>query len=314
MTNMPESDQIVLVTGGTGFVGRYVVRELERQGARVRVVSRRPPGDADAQAEGGVEYISGDLDDLDAIKQACSGCSVIIHLVGIIEEDPGREITFESVHEDGTRNVVAAAHHAGIETFVHMSANGARANGVSRYQTTKWAAEEMVKTAGFKRWSIFRPSLVFGRPAAGQPEFCSQLVRTLIKPFPVWPVFGSGNYPFRPVAVEDLSAGFVSAALSPPNENKTYCVAGPTVFRYVDLLDVLSRAIGRSPRPKVRQPVWLARTVVNAMSPTGLLPISSDQLEMLLEGKTCDPQDFVSTFGINPTEFGVETLSYLNDE
>lgn len=304
---------VILITGGSGFIGRYVVRELVKRDVSVRLLTRNQLSANAFESSERVVVELGDVSDLDSLCRVAAGCSSVIHLVGIIEERRKEGVTFESVHEKGTENVLTAAREAGVDVFVHMSANGARADGVSRYQTTKWAAEEMVRASGFKQWSIFRPSLVFGKPEAGQPEFCTQMVRSLIRALPVWPVFGSGNYEFRPVFVQDLATALALAAISPPAVNRSYCAGGPDTLRYVELLDVLSRAIGKKPRPKIFQPVWLSRSLVNMLSPTGLLPISPDQFEMLLEGNTCDPSDYQEEFGVVPTPFAAEALSYLKE-
>jgi len=304
---------VVLVTGGTGFVGRYVVRELLNREIDVRVYARSADRFGSAHFEGRVEFYQGDILDENRFKEAIEGCTGVVNLVGIIEENQRRNITFESVHTLGTGIVARAALEAGVETFIHMSANGAQKGGVSRYQTTKWVAEEIVRDTGFGKWSIFRPSLVFGKPESGQPEFCSQLIRTLIRPFPVWPVFGSGKYTFSPVYVNDLAQAITSSVISPPASNRTYFAAGPQTISYLELLNILGRTVGIKPRLKVHQPLWFSRTLVGVLSPTGLLPISPDQLEMLVEGNSCDPSQFVEEFGIEQTPFTEETLSYLND-
>ncbi len=303
----------IFVTGGTGFVGGYVVRELLNGSVDVRLFARSSPESTPSHGSGRVEFISGNVADTDRLRFALRGCKTVIHLVGIIEENHRQNITFESVHTQGTENVVKAALDEGVDKFIYVSANGARIDGVSRYQTTKWAAEEIVRNANFPEWTIFRPSLIFGKPEPGQPEFCSQLIRTLIKPFPVWPVFGSGKYTFRPVHVQDLARAVASAVISHPASNKTYCVAGPLTLTYEEMLDVLGRSVGVNPRPKIHQPLWLSRALVGLMSPTGLLPISPDQLAMLVEGNCCDPSEYVAAFEIQPTSFTGETLAYLID-
>lgn len=304
---------LILVTGGTGFVGRYVVREMLNYPVDVRIYARSSHGFNAARFERQIEFADGDVTNKDRLRGAMRDCQAVIHLVGIIEENRKENITFESVHTLGTENVVNVALETGVETFVHMSANGARFDGVSRYQSTKWAAEETVRAAGFRSWSIFRPSLIFGRPGPGQPEFCTQLFQTLIRPFPVWPVFGTGEYTFSPVCVTDVARAMASAAIAPPASNRSYCAAGPQTIPYSEMLDILGRATGINPRLKVRQPLWFSRALVAAISRTGLLPISSDQLEMLIEGNCCDPSAFVSEFSIQPTPFTEETLQYLND-
>ena len=300
----------VLVTGGNGFIGSYVLRKLAGAGHSVRVLTRNSSSAAPAVASNDLELIEGDILDPRSLDQAMNGCDAVIHLVGIIREIPSRGITFESIHAEGTRNTVEAALKAGVISFVHMSANGAGQSGVSRYQTTKWEAEKSVESAGFDRWTIFRPSIVFGRPDPGRPEFASDLVRQLVKPFPILPVFGRGDFLMQPVAVTSLADAMVQA-LDGPGANSVFEAGGPSVLPYTEILDVLAAAIGSKPKPKINIPVPLVSAGIALLGWTGLLPITSDQLGMLVEGNTCDYRRFHDVFGLEPVPFTVERLSYL---
>lgn len=303
----------VFLTGGTGYIGSYVLRELLAEGHRVRCLTRRAEIEEDRWEldPERIETVSGDVTDPASLEGAADGCDAAIHLVGIIEERPREGLTFEAVHAEGTRNVVEEARRCGLDTFVHMSANGARPDGASRYEVTKWEAEDHVRSAGFDHWTIFRPSIVFGKPGSGQPEFASELTETLIRPFPVWPVFGSGNYEVQPVHVEPLAEAFVAALTLPAAAGSTYCAAGRRRLTFEETLDVIARGIGIEPRPKVHVPLWMAWPVIGTVGWTGLLPISSDQLAMLVEGNTCDPTAFYGDFGVEERAFEPEALSYL---
>lgn len=302
---------VVLVTGGTGFVGRYVTTALVKSGFRVRQLRRS----LDSAADNGrhIESHTGDILDARSLSEAVLGCDAIVHLVGIIREIPRKGITFERIHTDGTRNVVDAACKAGIGTFIHMSANGADENGKTGYQTSKWQAEEIVRSAGFEHWTIFRPSVIFGKPGPGCEEFSSQLIGSLIKPFPVWPVFGKGDYRLQPIAVENVAEAFARAVHDRRFSGKTYCAGGPQSLSYIEILDILASAINMKPRPKIFQPVWLMRPIVSALAPTGMLPITPEQLEMLLDGNTCNDRAFQDDFEMDLIPFEPQTLSYLRD-
>ena len=300
----------VFLTGATGFVGSYVLRELVQQGHTARCLLRAP-GKSLAVAEGSVERVQGDITDPASLAGALEGCEAVIHLVGIIEEKPSREITFERIHHQGTRNVVAAARSAGIDRFIHMSANGARRNGPSAYQRTKWKAEERVRKAGFSAWTIFRPSIIFGDPGERNESFEVRLARTLVRPFPILPVFGDGTYRMQPLAVESVAAAFVQALTLQEAAGQSYCMAGSKAYTYNELLDIIARALGQQPKPKVHLPLWLSRPFVRLAGGMGLLPISPDQFEMLLDGNTCDPSPFYQDFDVPRTSFTPERLHYL---
>jgi uncharacterized protein YbjT (DUF2867 family) len=309
--SIPPEDLPVLVTGGTGFVGNHLVRALLGAGNRVRIMTHTRQ--SVFAHHNGVECVSGSIDDAQAVRNAVRGCGAVFHLVGIIEENRSENITFERMHVAATQTVVDAARLGGVGRFIHMSANGARLCGVSRYQSTKWKAEGIVRSAGFEHWTIFRPSLIFGKPDPGCPEFCSQLVRALIRPFPVWPIFGDGHYLMRPVAVADVVRAFVAAASERRFASKTYCLGGPDEFQYIELLNIISKSVGIRPRPRLRQPMALVRPLVRMMAPLRLLPITPDQLEMLVEGDTCDTSDFENDFDFERIPFSVRSLEYLND-
>jgi len=302
----------VLVTGGTGFIGSYILRELAGTQHEVLALVRDKSRQKLAVTSENIRSVDGDIHDSGSLETALKGCDAVIHLVGIIVEHPSRGITFNRVHADGTRNVVQAARNGGVETFIHMSANGARKDGVSSYQTSKFAAEQHVQSAGFTTWTIFRPSLVFGRPDPGRPEFSSDLVRQLVKPFPILPVFGDGKYAMQPVAVESLAKGMV-AALDGNHAGTLFEVGGPEPVPYVEILDRLAVAIGSKPKPKIHVPVALVSLGIAMMGWTGLVPITSDQLAMLVDGNTCDFERFHEAFGIEPIRFVPETLSYLKE-
>lgn len=297
----------LLLTGATGFVGSYVLPALLAEGHTVRCLVRTER----ANLPPNVEQVRGDVTDPVALRAAMDSCEGVVHLVGIIEEQPSQGITFERMHTEATAQVVAAAQQAGIGRFIHMSANGARPDGVSRYQTTKWQAEEHVRHAGFAHWTILRPSVIFGDPGPDHPEFCTQLARTLIKPFPILPVFGDGLYAMQPIAVEEVAAAFAKAVVLPAANAQTYAAVGLTRFSYLEILDRIARGLGLKPKPKLHQPVWLVRPLVHAVGRLGLLPITPDQFEMLLDGNTGNPDPFYRDFGLTYKPFTPENLTYL---
>ncbi|GAB5519014.1 MAG: NAD(P)H-binding protein [Rhodothermales bacterium] len=300
----------VYLTGGTGFVGSYILQELLAAGHTVRCLVRNPDT---AELPQGVEVVKGDITKPKSLLGTMRGCDAVIHLVGIIEEQSSKGVTFEAIHHQGTVHVVDAAKDAEIERFIHMSANGARPNGVSAYQTSKWKAEEYVRKAAFEHTTIFAPSVLFGDPGPDNPEFASQLADTLIKPFPVLPIFGDGQYLMQPISVEEVAAAFVQALTNPEASGQRFCVAGKQQIPYVVVLDIITKALGMTAKPKIPSPIWLVRPAVHAAGKFGLLPISPDQFEMLIEGNTCDSAAFYNTFNLTSKAFNADTLAYLRD-
>ncbi len=339
----------VFLTGATGFVGHHVLGALRRHGHTIRCLVREGSleklpvsedervevdsskeallegvGNAAEQAatagsatRAPVEVVYGDVADIETIEGDLAGCDAVVHLVGIIEEDRPRGVTFERVHVRGTQSVVEQARAAGIGRFVHMSANGARPDpDASAYHRTKWKAEEAVRAAGFDHHVIFRPSVIFGDPGEGREEFASRLAETLVGPFPVLPVFGDGQYRLQPVDVGAVAEAFAQALTlevpeEAPLEARAYCVAGPEAVTFDEALDRIARGMGEEPKPKLHQPMWLSKAVVGTVGAAGLLPISPAQFQMLVKGNTCDAARFWADFDAEPVPFTPEHLSYL---
>ena len=301
----------VFLTGGSGFIGSYILKDLLAAGHTVRCLMRDTQSALSVEDDS-IERVKGDLTKPKSLTGLMRGCDAVIHLVGIIKEVPAKNITFDALHHKATRHVVDEAVDSGVKHFVHMSANGARPEGVSGYQTSKWKAEEYVRKAGFERWTIFRPSVVFGAPAPGQPEFASQLISTLIRPFPVLPVFGDGQYEMQPISVEDVSASFVQALNVESSWKRSYCVAGKLKFTYSEILKVLAKGAGIEPKMQLNQPVWMVRPVIHTVGKLDVLPITPDQFEMLLEGNTCDSTTFFDHFDLPDISFSPKNLSYLS--
>lgn len=300
----------VFLTGATGFVGSYVLKALRAHDHAVTCLLRDTSAPLSVD-DSDVTRVAGDITDPASLQGALDGCDAVVHLVGIIDEQPRRGITFERIHTEGTRHVIEAALEAGIETCIHMSANGAAPEGTG-YQTTKWEAERIVGDAEFEHWCIMRPSIVFGDPGPNNIEFASRLVDDLIRPFPVLPVFGDGQYELQPVAVEAVAEGFAQALTTESAHAKTFMVGGPDKLTYVEILDRITKGCGRDPKPKAHVPLPLAKLGVNTVGRLGLLPISPAQFAMLIGGNTGDASLFNDTFDVTHRPFTPRSLRYLH--
>ena len=293
---------LIAVTGATGFVGRHIAAVLTRRGHAVRALVRRPI-QARTLVSLGVELVPGDLADVAALTTLTRGAHAVVHLVGIIvEKGPA---TFHAVHVDGTRRVVEAARQAGIERFVHMSAVGARdERGATPYHRTKWHAEQLVRASGLSH-AVFRPSIISG------PE--SAPIRTLARLHrwsPVVPVFGDGRFPTQPVWVEDVALAF-ALAVEQPALSGAFELGGPQVLTYEEFLRAIGRAT-RHPRPLVHVPLALARAAARALDLLGAAaPLTSDQLQMLVEGSATPANAIESVFRIRPVPFEQGLNRYL---
>jgi len=298
----------VFVTGATGFVGRYVINELLKQGHTPVLFSRQtnashnyepPPLPASS-------FIAGDILDSVSLKKGMPGCDAVIHLVGIIRET-GRN-TFMNVHYRGTKHVIDVALSAGVKRFIHMSAEGTKPHALSQYHQTKFMAEEYLKSSGLN-YTIFRPSMLFG---PGDKNF--SVLSDLIRKAPVIPVIGDGNYKWQPVSVRNVAELFVLALENNDAENKTYEIRGPDVFTFNDVLDIIMDVISVK-KQAVHIPVRFARPIILLLEK--ILPspfITGDQLKMLLEDYNHRPDDVLKDFKINLIPFERGLREYLTKE
>ena len=172
--------------------------------------------------------------------------------------------------------------------------------------TKEWEAEEMVRRTSLE-WTIFRPSLIYG-PGDQFINMLAQLIKTL----PVVPVMGDGRYQLQPVHVTDVAAGFVQALEKQETIGKTYQCCGSQVFSYDQLLDAVAQGLGRgSGVRKIHQPLWLMKPVVAAMQSIPQFPMTSDQLQMLLEGNICSDSCWQDDLCLEIHDFPSSIRAYL---
>lgn len=287
----------VFVTGATGFVGRALVRQLREAGHSMRLLARHrhSPQLQEAISRWGAEVHSGNVLKPPTLEGALDGMDAVVHLVGIIAEAGGN--TFERVHADGTRHMVAAAQQAGVKRFIHMSALGTRPGAASRYHQSKWAAEELVRRSGLE-FTIFRPSLIYG-PGDQFINLFAKIARWS----PVVPLLGNPRARFQPVAVEAVAAAFVRSLAEPRSVGQTYDLCGPEALMLAEVVDRIL-AVRHQKRWKLRVPAALAHCQAACLEFVyrGLLrkapPLSRDQLIMLQEDNVGDARPANELFGI----------------
>jgi uncharacterized protein YbjT (DUF2867 family) len=284
----------VLVTGGTGFLGKAVCRALIARGYLPRLLVRiGSEGTIPDDIRGASRVTPGDITNRESVENAAQSTNAIVHLAGIIREVPGKDVTFEKVHGEGTRNAVHAAKRWRIPRFVHVSALGAAPGSPGRYFDSKGKAEEIVRQSGLA-WTIFRPSGIFG-PG---DRFIGELERALHRT-PVLPVPGDGEFPLQPVFVGDVVKGIVDCLTRPDTVTTAFDIGGPERFTYNELLDRIAAATGVRVR-KVRVSVPRIRRAARFFSRDEKFPLPADMLEVLLAGQTCDSGSYYSAFGLTP--------------
>jgi NADH dehydrogenase len=282
----------VLVTGGTGFVGKHVCRALIARGHLPRLLVREgSEGKIPEEIRRNCRVTPGDVTNRESVENAATGTGAIVHLVGIIREFPARGITYERLHVDATAHVVAAAKKLGIARLAHMSALGAGTGGATKYFDSKGRAEQIVKESGLE-WSIFRPSVIFG-PG---DMFVNELAG-ILRIAPVLPVPGDGTYRLQPVYAGDVASGFAEALSRQDAIGRTFDLAGPERYPYNELLDRIAAGIGRRSARKVHVPLALLRPVIRRFERYAGFPLTMDQLEMLLAENIGGNEQFLASFG-----------------
>jgi uncharacterized protein YbjT (DUF2867 family) len=290
----------IFLTGGTGFIGGHLRRELLQKGHQIRLLThRRGEG-----LEQGIEQVEGDVTRPDTFAEKVKGCDAVINLVGIIREFPARGITFEQLHVVATKNVIAAARNAGVTRHLQMSALGTRPAALSNYHRSKFRAEEEVRQSGLG-WTIFRPSIVFGP----KDDFINKLAG-YIRSYPAIPVIGDGLYRMQPISADDVARCFVMALEMPETTGKAFDLCGTDRLRYIDMLDTIGRVMGKRHVPKISSPLPVMKAIVPLLQSFPFFPITMDQLTMLTEETICDGS-WRETFRFQPERFEEGIARYL---
>jgi NADH dehydrogenase len=232
---------LVTVFGGSGFVGRQVVRALAKRGLRVRVACRRPNiaqgmrlmGDV-----GQIQIVQANLRVPSSVDRALDGAEACINLVGVLYEK-GRQ-RFQTLHAMGAETVAKACAARGITRLVQMSALGADAESPSKYARTK-AMGEAAARAAVRSATIIRPSVVFGPDDQLFNRFAAMALIS-----PVLPLPGGGHKTFQPVFVGDVAKAIATCVTDPATAGRTYELGGPEVLTYRQLMELVLREIGRS--------------------------------------------------------------------
>jgi NADH dehydrogenase len=284
---------VIMVTGGTGFVGRHLVRELVNQGYPVRAFVRNIPKAREILPEN-VELVKGDITDRDSLNKACEGINTVINLVSIIRETD--ELTYEKVNVEGILNAVISSEQAGVKRFIHLSALGAHDNALYRYTYSKWLGEEAIKQSGLN-WVILRPSVIYG---CGFNFFDRLLQAVKLFPPPFVPVPGRGTTLFQPIAVEDVVKCLIKALKSPAMSGQVYEIGGPEHLSYNQMLEMLLQ-VEDIKRVKLKIPMFLMNMIVPFM--TKLLkdpPVTPEELKQLHNDNITELDSVPRHFGFKP--------------
>jgi NADH dehydrogenase len=312
---LTRTQQLVTVFGGSGFLGRYVVRALAQRGYRVRVAVRRPDLAGHLQPLGKVGQIhavQANLRHRGSIEHAVDRADAVVNLVGILRES-GRQ-TFAAVQADGAAGVAEAARAVGA-SLVHVSALGADANATSLYARSKAEGEAAALAAGA---AVFRPSLMFGPGDSSFNRFGS-LARTM----PVLPLVGADTR-FQPVYAADVGEAVARAVDGDVARGRIYELGGPEIRTLYELVAYVLQQTERR-RPVLKLSPGLGRLQAIVMETLdlltlGLLPnelkLTRDQVVLLQHDNVVSPEAnaegrTLQGIGIEPTAFEAIVPAYL---
>ena len=271
----PTSEKIVTVIGGSGFIGRHIVRALAKRGYRIRVACRRPDLAGHVQplgTPGQIMPVQANVRYPASLAAACDGAFAVINLTGVLVSSGSQ--SFDAVHVYGAEASARGAKTAKASVFIQMSALGADTSSASEYARSKAAGETKAKAA-FPGAIILRPSIVFGP----EDNFFNQFAG-LSRLAPALPLIGGGQTKFTPLFVGDLAEAIAVLIDAGEATGKTYELGGPEVFTFKQLMEFTLETIGRK-RLLVPVPWPVAKIMGSIMGMLPYAPLTADQVELL---------------------------------
>jgi len=293
--------QIVTVFGGTGFLGRRIVRHLHEKGYFVRIASRHPnPPSGDVPQ---LRSIAADIHERTSVASAVAGAFGVVNTVSLYVAR-GKE-TFHTVHVAAAQRLANEAHKAGVERFIQISGIGADAESPSRYIRARGEGEQAVRAA-FAGTGVIRPAVMFGPDDA----FLNTVVK-LLRRLPVYPMFGRGETRLQPADVEDVAEAVARVMQRTETGPLTVECGGPRVYSYEELLRTIARAASVNPfLLPVPFGVWHALALVAEVLPGA--PVTRNQVELMQVDTVASPSlPGFAELGISPQPMEVVLQSML---
>jgi NADH dehydrogenase len=269
----------IAVTGGTGFVGRHLVRTLVQDGHRVAIIVRgRDTRDPGVRQLPETEFHPIGLDSEDALADAFAGCAGVVHCAGINREIADQ--TYQRVHIDGTRNVVNAASRAGVARVAMLSFLRARPNCGCRYHESKWEAEQIIRASQLD-YTIIKAGVIYGR-GDHMLDHISHALHT----FPIFPLVGMRDTRLRPTAVQDVVAIIQASVVEGRLRRRTIAVRGPEELTLRALIERIAGVVGKHPLV-FGMPIFFHDAVARVCETMMTIPLESRaQVRILAEGVT----------------------------
>ncbi|WP_425408014.1 complex I NDUFA9 subunit family protein [Hyphococcus sp.] len=310
---MNVTGKLAVIFGGSGFVGRNVVRELAKRGWRVRVAVRRPHLAQFLRPMGAVGQIQlkqCNLRHSPSVSDALRGADAVVNLVGLLHQAGPQ--TFSAVQYNGAATLASLAKKEGVEKYVHMSAIGADAQSESLYARTKGEAELKVREA-IPSATILRPSIIFGPEDSFFNKFASVAGMT-----PALPLIGGGKTRFQPVYVDDVADAICEVLTRPEAAGRVYEIGGPRIYSFRELMELMLRETGQK-RLLLPVPFFIASLIGFFGQVVGRLPfiepvLTADQVKLLKRDNIVNTNEHTGVLGdldIDPHTVEAVLPSYM---
>jgi len=299
---------MILVAGGTGFVGAGIVRELVRRGKKVAVLSRQPDPERFPGLD--VEFRTGDVTKPETLAAAMQGIEAVVgtqQFPNSPVENPGKGYTFEKVDAEGTENLVRAAKAAGVQRYVYLSGAGASPEGRHWFRA-KWRAETAVKESGLA-YTILRPSWVYGPEDRSLNRFL-KMSRFL----PFVPLIGNaGKQEMQPVFVDDVARAVANSLERPAANNQLFELGGPEVMSMADVVRTALEVSGRK-RLLLPAPAVVMKLVATVIQFAPGKPLTPSAVDFITHNALADPTAIQQALGLRMTPLREGLATYLGKQ
>ena len=300
---------MILVAGGTGFVGGGIVRELARRGKQFAVLTRDASRSADRFPGLAIEYREGDAREPTSLEAAIGGVDAVIGCQQFPNspiENPAKGHTFEEVDARGTENLLVASKAAGAERYVYLSAAGAAPEGYHWFRA-KWRAEQAIRNSGLT-YAILRPSWVYGPEDRALNRF---LAMSRFQPFV--PLIGAiGRQKMQPVFIDDVGRATAECLDNPAAAGQTFEIGGPEVLSMSEVVKTALQVVGRR-RLLLPAPTFAMKALAAVLQIMPGRPLTPDAVDFITMDALGDPTDISAKLGLTPTPLREGLAIYLQN-
>lgn len=297
---------MILVAGGSGFIGSAVVRRLVTGGSDVSVMTAHPERSKARIESLGARVVPGDVLDAASLDRAIEGADSVVQALTFPTfpvEKPRRRFTFEEFDQLGTERLVTAAAQSGVKKFVYSSGSGAAPDAAKVWFRAKWAGEEAIRASGVP-FAIIRPSWVYGPEDRALNKFVA-----FHRWLPFVPVIGNGKQRLQPVLVDDVAEALAQAA-NPDGPAGTFEIGGPDLMTMDEVLRVMMEVRGKR-KPLIHFPAWMPKLAGFFLQVLPKPPLSPGAVDFATGDALADTGPLLEAFSLKLKPLREGLASYL---